>query len=142
LWLTATVLNFEEKSMLFPSHLNVSDLDGTNGFRIDGVSSGDSSGFSVSFLGDVNGDRIDDLVIGAPQGNTSYVVFGNRQGFASNFNLSVLDGSNGFRIEGEASRDFAGVVSNAGDINNDGLDDILVGGRFADPGGRSNAGAT
>ncbi|TVQ24564.1 MAG: hypothetical protein EA367_01535, partial [Leptolyngbya sp. DLM2.Bin15] len=52
-------------------------------FRIDGVAAVDRSGFSVSSAGDINGDGIDDLIIGAygadPNGTfsgSSYVVFG------------------------------------------------------------------
>ena len=67
----------------FPASLDLSDLDGTNGFRLDGVAAGDRSGRAVSSAGDVNGDGIADLLIGAlgaaPNGNlsgASYVVFG------------------------------------------------------------------
>ena len=50
---------------VFPASLNLSDLDGTNGFRLDGVAAGDDSGFAVSGAGDVNGDGLADLLIGA-----------------------------------------------------------------------------
>ena len=40
-------------------------LDGTDGFVINGIDAGDRSGFSVSDAGDVNGDGIDDIIIGA-----------------------------------------------------------------------------
>ena len=53
--------------------LNLSQLDGTNGFRLDGIDAYDYSGFSVAGAGDVNGDGIDDLIVGAvapiPDGN-------------------------------------------------------------------------
>jgi hypothetical protein len=38
--------------------LDLSTLDGTNGFRLDGVAAGDQSGISVSSAGDVNGDGL------------------------------------------------------------------------------------
>ena len=47
--------------------------------------------------------------------------------------LSSLDGSNGFRLDGEASDDFAGEsVSTAGDVNGDGFDDVIIGAEGAD----------
>ena len=49
----------------FAASLDLAALDGRDGFRIDGVGSGDSSGQSVSAAGDVNGDGFDDVIIGA-----------------------------------------------------------------------------
>ena len=66
----------------FPPTLDLSSLDGTNGFRLNGVAAGDLSGLAVSSAGDVNGDGLADLLIGAagaPNGErsgASYVVFG------------------------------------------------------------------
>ena len=67
----------------FPPTLNPSALDGTNGFRLHGVAAYDYSGFAVSNAGDVNGDGLADLLIGAraadPNGGdsgASCVVFG------------------------------------------------------------------
>ncbi|MGB3515312.1 MAG: integrin alpha, partial [Elainellaceae cyanobacterium] len=92
--------------MTFDPVLNLADLNGSNGFRIDGVAADDRSGSSMSSAGDVNGDGFDDLIIGAfgadPNGNrsgSSYVVFGRGGGFSSTLNLSRLNGSNGFRID-------------------------------------------
>ena len=71
----------------FLSSLDLSDLDGTNGFRLDGVAAVDHSGLAVSGAGDVNGDGLADLLIGAgradPNGDVSgasYVVFGRDTG--------------------------------------------------------------
>ena len=43
----------------------VSTLNGANGFELDGVAASDRSGFSVATAGDVNGDGIQDIIIGA-----------------------------------------------------------------------------
>ena len=63
--------------------MELSALDGSDGFVLNGIDSGDFSGFSVSGAGDINGDGAADLIIGAsradPNGNSSgesYVVFG------------------------------------------------------------------
>ncbi len=117
--------------------LELSELDGTNGFVINGIDEYDNSGISVSNEGDVNGDGFDDLVIGAfsadPNGidyaGESYVVFvGSNVCSRGSLELSSLDGTNGFVINGIDSGDWSGFsVSNAGDINGDGLDDLIIG---------------
>ena len=135
----------------FSANLRLSELDGSNGFAINGINERDFSGDNVSNAGDVNGDGLDDLLIGAsnadPNGindaGSTYVVFGNSSGFNTNLELSELDGSNGFVINGINERDFSGIsVSGAGDVNGDGLDDLLIGASSADPNGLPNAGST
>ena len=133
----------------FGSSFDLSSLDGTNGFAINGIGAGDSFGVSVSNAGDINGDGLDDLIIGAsgadPNGNSdageSYVVFGSLLGFGSSFDLSSLDGTNGFVINGIDEIDRSGLsVSSAGDINGDGLDDLIIGASAADPNSNNGAG--
>ena len=138
------------KASGFSANLNLSTLDGTNGFRISGEDQDDHSGSSVSAAGDVNGDGFDDLIIGAASGNQSgglhagaiYVVFGNANGFAATLNLSTLNGSNGFKLSGVTTAYPSGLkVSGAGDINRDGFGDVIIGANLADPNG-SNSGAS
>ncbi|MBF0145148.1 MAG: FG-GAP repeat protein, partial [Magnetococcales bacterium] len=138
------------KASGFISQFDLSTLDGNNGFRLDGVAAYDWSGYSVSSAGDVNGDGFDDLLIGAawadPGGNlsgASYVIFGKASGFISQFDLSTLDGNNGFRLDGVADDDRSGrSVSNAGDVNGDGFDDLIVGASWANTGGNIHSGAS
>ncbi|MGB7441040.1 MAG: hypothetical protein WA919_08245 [Coleofasciculaceae cyanobacterium] len=116
----------------FAASFDPSTLDGSNGFTLNGIAGGDRLGSSVSGAGDINGDGIDDVIIGAAgeEGSTgsSYVVFGRVNGFSDNFDLSSLDGSNGFVVSGLAENDRLGIsVSSAGDVNGDGIDDLIVG---------------
>lgn len=129
----------------FAATVNLSELTGVNGFQISGKSAGDLSGHSVSGAGDINGDGIDDLVVGAigadpfTDGGATYVVFGSKMPFPANMNLSSLNGANGFKISGENFGDRSGCsVSGAGDINGDGIDDLIIGADSADSFADSN----
>jgi hypothetical protein len=120
---------------------------GTGGFAIHGVSNYDSAGRSVSSAGDVNGDGLDDLIVGAPydapngsDSGAAFVVYGKTDGVAVELSAVEL-GTGGFAIHGVSARDYAGIsVSSAGDVNGDGLDDLIVGASGDSPnGGQSGA---
>lgn len=117
------------------------------GFRIDGAAAGDQVGTSVAGAGDVNGDGFADLLVGAPSaGNNSraysgstYVVFGSSR--SANVDLQAL-ATLGFRIDGGAPKEWSGSsVAGAGDLNGDGLDDVIIGAPNADGRGRSTSGS-
>jgi hypothetical protein len=135
-------------SATLPATIDANDstfFDGTKGFKLFGEMASDYSGESVSSAGDVNGDGIGDIIIGAHGWDLdtiinvgrSYVVFGHRGAWPAVMELSSLDGKNGFTISGSNISEYSGYsVSGAGDINNDGLSDIIVGA----PGWTNNAG--
>lgn len=106
---TLLVEQLEARQLLSATNpLLLGSLNGSTGFRIDGVAASDNSGFAVSSAGDVNGDGFDDILVGAyradPGGTVdageSYVIFGKSAAFSSSFSLSSLNGSTGFRIRG------------------------------------------
>lgn len=113
---------------------DITSPDGTNGFKLVGTEG--YSGFSVSSAGDVNGDGFDDLIVLAPfayneryELGQSYVVFGKSNWTETPaLDLGSLDGINGFRLSPIDVRYSAGhLVSNAGDFNGDGFDDLIIG---------------
>lgn len=101
--------------------------------RFSGSGAGDQAGRAVQAIGDVNGDQADDFAIGAPHASQNgradsgsvYVVYG-----GSNSRSLGLDdpGRAGFRIDGANPGDLTGLsVANAGDVNKDRFNDLLVG---------------
>jgi len=81
---------------------SVAELDGTNGFQINNPFGGTGS---TAGAFDINGDGVDDVIIGDAGGGPSregraYVVFGSREPFPMSFDLALLDGSNGFVVVG------------------------------------------
>ena len=94
---------------------------------------------SVSGAGDINGDGIDDFIIGAVYNDTgssnngaAYVVYGRLGGLAGPISMSSLTAEQGFVIYNTDTSDRSRLgisVSAAGDINADGIDDLIVGAR-------------
>ena len=116
-----------------PSSVDLGAL-GSAGFKIRGAYGGDAAGWSVGGAGDVNGDGLDDVIIGAPDGPPSgeyhhsgraFVVFGK----ATTASIDLRDMNEwGFVIVGADSGDSLGsAVASAGDVNGDGLADVIVG---------------
>jgi hypothetical protein len=101
-------------------------------YRISGAYGSDTSGNSVAGGGDIDGDGLSDVLIGAranPDGGmyagSVYILFGSRFGDEQNLDL-YLDAD--YQLIGENDYDYVGgSVANAGDVDGDGLDDIVIG---------------
>jgi streptogramin lyase len=107
------------------------------GFRISAPAGSEQFGASLAAAGDVNGDGLGDLIVGAPAGvdqpGAAYVVFGKRSTAPV---ATAKLGNAGFRIDGPAGSQVyqAGiVVSGGGDVNGDGHPDLLIGSQWRTP---------
>ena len=123
----------------FSVPVDLASLDSRQGFvvkgKVEGLYSTDEAGTSVA-VWDADNDGILDIAFGAPEANTAdsfdagrvYVLKGTQNGFPANVELRQLDGNDGFRITGMGTRaNFGFDVNNAGDINADGYDDLIIG---------------
>ena len=121
----------------FSAIFNLINLNGSNGFSVNGINEDDFSGSAIS-SGDLNRDHITDLLItayGATSGSyrgQSYVIFGSKKSFPVSFDLSSLNGNNGFAVNGLSSDDgIFGISISSGDVNNDHINDLLIGAPYA-----------
>ena len=114
----------------------VSVLNGSNGFLLEGKSNEDDFGYTTKSAGDINHDGIPDIMIGAPgidfggvkNVGEIYIIFGGSGFSFKTFDVAALNGTNGFIIRGiTADEKLGSMLSSAGDFNNDGIDDIIIG---------------
>jgi hypothetical protein len=112
----------------------------TGDFRLDPAEPNDENAYSVA-MGDVNGDGRADMIAGVALGNRfvgSYipadtdtgrvhVVFGSAA-LKSAFCMPAtnLNGTNGFTLVGSQPSEFLGSTVASGDINGDGVDDLII----------------
>ena len=94
----------------------------------------DAFGSSIAKLGDINGDGINDIAVGAigddlanPTGGAVHVLLLNRDGSIKSDSFEIVD-TDDDNIFNPGDEDFTGrSIANLGDINGDGINDIAVG---------------
>ena len=107
---------------------------GEQDLTIYGEGEGSNLGFSAA-AGDVNGDGIDDILVGAPfapgragTGGAVHIVFGDRDLAGT---IDIASGQQDLTITGPGGSDLFGDSLAIGDVNGDGGDDIIIGSTFA-----------
>ncbi len=109
-----------------------------------GEQKGDNAGLAVAAAGDVNGDGINDLLIGAPRNDSNgsdagrtYLIFGKTSAWEKNIVLAKAD----VIFNSEAPLDLFGMsVAGIGDVNKDGLADFAIGAPYHDQKDKRDAG--
>ena len=116
--------------------------------KIYGAEAGDQCGIVLSKAGDVNKDGYADYLISCYLASPDlqinagkvYLIYGSKN--QENIDLLNLKPSEGILIKSVNSYDKLGYsVSSAGDVNNDGYDDIIISSPLASPLSRTNAGS-
>ncbi|MBI3756654.1 MAG: FG-GAP repeat protein, partial [Deltaproteobacteria bacterium] len=122
----------------------ISGADGHVIYRVDGDASGDDLGWCLASIGDLNGDGIPELLIGAPDNPTTgigYVKIVDGATGALIARINDPDGPNPYPNSVFGTNEFGDAVSEAGDVNGDGVPDFMVGAPSARPNGMNNAGS-
>jgi Ca2+-binding RTX toxin-like protein len=105
---------------------------GVGGFRIRGEAAGDQAGQALGRLADLNGDGKAEILVGAAGNDAGgsnagavYVVYGKSTGAEVNLD-DVAAGGGGFKIVGQAGEAVGSSLKGLGDVNGDGLADIMI----------------
>src|SRR5439155_15100324 len=109
------------------------------GYEIDGATAAGAAGGAVAGSGDMNGDGLPEVLVGARGSGAAYAVFGQRDSTA--VDLSALAGQ-GFAMSETAGEGVGAALADAGDVNGDGATDVVVGAPDASANGRAQSGAT
>jgi hypothetical protein len=130
--LSANIIYIVFGSIVIPADITVDHMDISQTIKIIGSQYDQNTGLALSSAGNFNGDRFADLLFSAiqisPYQNVIYVLFLNPEILKHDIPIDNLRGNvDYFKITAPLFA-FAGFsLSNLGDINQDGYDDIIIG---------------
>ncbi|MEE4242638.1 MAG: choice-of-anchor D domain-containing protein [Desulfopila sp.] len=110
------------------------NLNGSNGTKLNGPNNYTYLGWSISSLGDINGDGLADIPASAhyedSQKGRTYVVYGRQGGInsSSDYDIGSIFTQHGTKMIGANENERSGTdISGIGDFNGDGVSDIIIG---------------
>lgn len=115
----------------YGSQFYLNNITADLGYIIDGESLGDQFGYALNAISNLSGDGVPYVGIGAPGYSTArgrtYVIRYDQQ-LTFHFNLSTLQGSNGFVVDGENPGDYSGSsVLEGGDLRRNQNNNLIIG---------------
>lgn len=130
----------EDEGRVFLYLGSADGLESTHSWQAEGNQEDAHFGFSIAAAGDVNGDGFGDVLVGIPlydgdQGNEggACLYLGSPAG---------LESDPAWAVEGNQDyAQFGWSVATAGDVNDDGYDDVIVGAHYHDAGSSNEGGA-
>lgn len=128
------------------AHLPFQKISATAGALTGPLGADDRFGISVAGLGDLDGDTVPDVIVGASQDDTGgsnrgavYVLFMNTDGTVK-AEQKIASGTGGFAGILANGVQFGASVANVGDLDNDGVTDVIVGAPLTPGGGTGRGG--
>jgi hypothetical protein len=120
---------------------NSSNVYALSDFSFSDISPDDFFGHDVEIIGDLDGDGVTDIAVGAPYDNDGgqsqgavYILFLNSDGTVKDSQkISSTEGN--FQEKLDAYDAFGRAIANVGDFDSDGVIDIVVGAYHDDDGG-------
>lgn len=118
------VLSVQDERAVYP--VTIDPISSTADLELTGGQAGEAFGFSVATAGDVNGDGYSDIIVGAPNWDLPFTDAGRAMIFLGS--ATGIGSTPAWTVQGTgANARFGFSVSSAGDLNGDGISDVVVG---------------